>query len=97
MNISYEDKFYCTKCGKPQLFVVPRPIAKQRPNGHLKKMFCFTCNEKRNFVEVKPFSTKYTYEDFLLEYEKGNFDEEGNRKEAFGLFKQRLQKEGVCN
>ena len=94
-NIDYENKFYCTKCGNPQLFSIPRLGGKQRPAGHLKKMFCFTCNEKRNFVECKPFSSKYTYDDFLIEFNYGNFDREGNRKEKYGLFKDKLVKEHI--
>lgn len=94
-NIEYENEFYCTCCGNKQIFNIPRPIGKQRPTGHLKKMFCFTCNKKKNFVECKPFSNKYTHDDFLLEFKYGNFDKEGNRKEKYGLFKDKLVKEHV--
>ena len=84
---NYEDEFYCTQCGSRQLFNVPRPTAKQRPAGHLKKMFCFHCKTEKNFVECKPYATKYNYQDFLLEFYGGNFDEKGNRKKDYGLFK----------
>ena len=94
-TITYDDEFYCTWCGNRQKFNIPRPIAKQRPGGHLKKMFCFKCKKERNFVEVKPYASKYTYDDFLLEYNHGNFDENGNRKESFGIFKQKIIKEEI--
>ena len=83
---NYEDEFYCTQCGSRQLFNVPRPTAKQRPAGHLKKMFCFHCKTEKNFVECKPYATKYNYQDFLLEFYGGNFDEKGNRKKVSSFY-----------
>ena len=75
-NIIMSD-FYCTKCGQKGL-PVWRKSGSMREAGHLKKLFCFNCNEEVNHVECKPF-TKYTYEDFLLEFKNGNFTKEGNR------------------
>ena len=63
--------FYCTECMSKGI-PIPRQEGKQREPGHLKKMYCFKCNEKKNFVEIKPFGS-YTYEDFQLEYELGRF------------------------
>ena len=94
-NIDYENEFYCTSCGKKLLFNIPRIVGQQRPAGHLKKIFCFNCNEQKNFVECKPFSTKYTYNDFLLEFNYGNFNEDGTRKMKYGLFKDKLVKEHI--
>lgn len=85
--MDYEDEFYCTRCGNRQMFSIPRPTAKQRPAGHLKKMFCFNCKKEVNFVECKPFSKKYNYRDFLLEFYGKNFDENGNRLQDYGTFK----------
>ena len=89
-SYDYEDEFYCTKCGNRQKFNIPRPISKQRPAGHLKRMYCFTCKKERNFVECKPFASKYSYQDFLLELYCKNFDEDGNRKEDYGVFKNKV-------
>lgn len=88
--VDYEDEFYCTKCGNRQKFNIPRPLSKQRPAGHLKKMYCFTCKKERNFVECKPFASKYNYQDFLLEFHCQNFDERGNRKKDFNIFKREV-------
>ena len=90
--MDYEDEFYCTCCGNRQLFNIPRPTAKQRPAGHLKRMFCFKCKKEVNFVECKPFSNKYNYNDFLLEFYGKNFDEEGNRIQEYNIFKNNFLK-----
>ena len=37
-------------------------------------------------VEIKPFSTIYTYDDFLDEFECNNFDKNGTRKMSIGEF-----------
>ena len=50
-------------------------------------MFCFTCKREVNFVECKPFSNKYNYNDFLLEFYGKNFDEKGNRIKEYNVFK----------
>ena len=50
-------------------------------------MYCFNCNKEVNFVECKPFSNKYNYNDFLLEFYGKNFDEKGNRRQDYGIFK----------
>lgn len=68
--------FYCTKCGQRGI-----PIArtgKMREPGHLKKLYCLCCNEQTNFVEIRPFG-RYTYEDFMIEYQNHNFTENGQR------------------
>ena len=55
------------------------------PQGHIDRRFqskqqgyCIHCKEEWNFAEVRPFGD-YNYEDFLVEFRKGNFDNEGNR------------------
>ena len=44
----------------------------------LKKLYCIHCHEDTNHVEVRDLG-KYTYRDFLCEFNNGNFDSEGNR------------------
>ena len=36
-------QFYCTKCGN-RGFDVPRKDNRQRPSGHLKKLYCIHCH-----------------------------------------------------
>lgn len=84
-NILISD-FYCTKCGQKGINVW-RKRGSEREAGHLKKLWCFNCNEEVNFCEIKPNSSKYTYEDFKTEYEYGNFNEEGNRNIKYGELK----------
>lgn len=91
MNYS---KFYCTKCGQ-QGIPVQRNKGQKRQSGHLKKLWCVHCQQLINHVEIYEFSTYYTYEDFKLEREYGNFTEEGTRKETIGMFKANLRKEGI--
>ena len=85
-------EFYCTKCGK-RGFDIPRKRGQEREAGHLKRLWCLNCKEEHNHVECKPW-TKYDYNDFLLEFNEGNFDEEGNRILPYGEFRAKLNKEG---
>ncbi len=70
--------FYCTQCGKKGIPVC-RTTRKTREAGHLKKLFCMTCNTETNHVECVS-GTKYSLEDFLSEFESGNFNDDGTRK-----------------
>ena len=78
-------EFYCTKCGKKGI-PIWRKSGREREAGHLKKIWCLHCNKQTNHVECKPF-TKYSYEDFLLEFECNNFTEDGQRKMKYGDLK----------
>ena len=89
-----DHEFYCCKCGQKGLPIV-RTAGTEREAGHLKKLYCLYCGTERNFCEINPKATKYTYDDFLLEFNYGNFDEQQNRKEKFGIFKSKLIKKGV--
>lgn len=93
MNLVVSD-MYCTHCGQKNLPVY-RQKSKERELGHLKKMFCIHCLQERNMVEIKSTFSKYTYEDFQLEFNYNNFNEEGTRKMPFKEFKKMLYKKGV--
>ena len=86
-----DNEFYCTKCGSKGLPIV-RKTGSERETGHLKKIYCLKCKQEVNHVEVKLLS-KYEYGDFLIEYHYGNFNEQGERKEKFGTFKDKLIRE----
>ena len=75
-------EFYCTQCGHKG-FPIWRQTGREREAGHLKKIYCLTCGEQTNHVECKE-NTHYQYEDFKIEYEYGNFTEEGLRKQKYG-------------
>jgi hypothetical protein len=89
-----DHEFYCTQCGKRGLDVI-RQQGKDRGAGHLKKLYCLNCDKETNHAECKPSSTKYNYSDFYIEYTFNNFDEEGNRRMPYGLFRAKLHNEGV--
>lgn len=70
MNMSMSD-FYCTCCGNKGIPIMRRK-GKEREAGHLKKLFCLTCQKETNHVEIRA-KGKYTYEDFRMELECGRF------------------------
>ena len=82
-NITLSD-FYCTKCGMKGIPVF-RTIGQEREPGHLKKLFCLNCQEETNMAEVRS-NSKYNLDNFWIEYEYGNFDSEGNRRETWKQF-----------
>ena len=77
-----ESEFYCTQCGCKGI-PVQRKRGQFREAGHLKKLFCLKCGIQTNHVECKPF-TKYSFEDFKIEFEYGNFNEDGTRVRTYG-------------
>ena len=70
-------QFYCTHCGKKGIDI-PRKKGDAREDGHLKVLYCLFCNDYTNHVECKP-NTPYSFEDFKIEFEYGNFTEDGQR------------------
>jgi hypothetical protein len=80
-----DHEFYCTKCGTKGLPIVRRKGAEREP-GHLKKLFCLTCQMETNHVECIP-NSKYTHEDFIREFEANNFTEDGLRKIPYSQLK----------
>ena len=86
-SFSFDD-FYCTQCGGKGIPIL-RQLGKERNAGHLKKLYCLRCGKETNHVECKPFS-KYEYKDFLVEFEKGNFDKNGNRIMTYGKLKEMI-------
>ena len=72
-----DHEFYCCICGNRGLPIVRRKGA-ERESGHLKKLFCLTCNKETNHAECVP-NTKYDKTDFWTEYYNNNFDKDGNR------------------
>ena len=69
--------FYCTCCGKKGI-PVSRDKRRARERGHLKKLYCLTCNKEVNHVEVIE-NSKYDKQKFNDEFQSGNFDSQGNR------------------
>lgn len=74
--------FYCVLCGRKGIPIL-RKKGQERENGHLKKLFCIYCNKSTNHAECK-IASKYEYDDFKIEFEYGNFDENGNRIKSYG-------------
>lgn len=94
-GLTYSD-MYCTQCGKKNI-PIQRKVGREREAGHLKKMYCIYCSKEVNMVEVRDFGSGYTKEDFVWEFENNNFDENGNRKLDFGLFRQKMNSEELKN
>ena len=77
-----DNEFYCCICGNKGINVV-RIKGKEREAGHLKKLFCLTCQRETNHCECRPWDA-YTREDFWTEYYNRNFDKNGNRIRTYG-------------
>ncbi len=92
-NFTLDSKFFCVACGEEGIPIARRK-GREREPGHLKKLFCLNCHKETNHAEVREFS-RYSYEDFLLEFENGNFSEAGDRILSLGEFRNKLHKEGV--
>lgn len=65
-------RFFCCECGKEGIPIVRKSCAK-RESGHLKKLFCIFCGKETNHAEIKDCDSKYTVEDFNLEFNLGRF------------------------
>lgn len=88
-NIIIDEEFYCTQCGSRGI-PIPRRKGAEREAGHLKKLFCLNCGKETNHAECKPFS-KYNYDDFKIEFEYGNFDNDGNRIRTYNQLKELIK------
>ena len=88
MKIAGTSFFMCTKCGNRGIPVI-RYKGKEKEPGHLKKLYCIYCNEEVNHVEIKS-NGKYTLNDFLIEYNNGNFVN-GNRNKPYKQFEAELR------
>ena len=86
--------FYCTKCGHKGIPILRKPGQTREP-GHLKKLYCLYCDEEVNMVEIKN-NGKYTLEDFLIEFENGNFVD-GVRVKPYKQFISEYKKELIKN
>lgn len=88
-------RMFCCNCGKEGV-PIGRKAGHYREAGHLKKLYCLNCQQEWNFVEIRPFGD-YDYNDFLTEFNYGNFDEEGQRKipyrQFFAELREKLEKE----
>lgn len=88
--------FYCTCCGHKSYPII-RKAGKAKEPGHLKKLFCLYCNSEQNMVEIKQ-KGRYTLEDFLTEFNNGNFINGERRlpyKQFIAKIRQEKIKEGV--
>ena len=92
-KMNYDDEFYCCRCGNRGI-PIARKECRNREAGHLKKLFCIYCNKETNHAECKP-NSKYSFNEFKLEFNYHNFDNEQNRIMPFGEFKDKLMREGV--
>ena len=83
-------KMYCCNCGHEGIPIM-RKLGQYREPGHLKKIYCPYCNKEWNHVEIRPFYSDYNYEDFKLEIKYNNFNENGDRKEPYKIFRKNLK------
>ena len=87
-------RMFCCNCGHEGV-PISRRSGQSREAGHLKKLYCIYCGKTWNHVEIRPIYTDYNYEDFNLEMKYHNFNENGERKEPYRIFRGNLKKKGV--
>ena len=87
-------RMFCCNCGKEGV-PISRKIGQYREPGHLKKMYCIHCGKTWNHAEVRSMYSDYNYEDFKTELKYNNFDENGNRKKPYRIFRGELKQEGL--
>ena len=92
MNFLVND-FYCVECGNKGI-CLPRKNGKYREAGHLKKIYCVKCKKQVNHVEIRSHGD-YDLNDFMLERKYHNFDNDGNRKESYKIFRCHLRQKGA--
>ncbi len=90
-NITDHD-FYCTRCGKKGIPVCR--TGRNRETGHLKKLYCIHCGIQTNHAECIS-GTKYSKEDFIKEFEAGNFNDEGLRIVALEEWQANLKSKDI--
>ena len=83
--------FYCTQCSCKSVPIV-RKAGQQREPGHLKKLYCLHCQKETNHVEIR-YPSKYTLDDFWIEFTHNNFTKEGTRKEPWRQFVSKIRQE----
>ncbi len=87
-------RMFCCACGREGV-PISRKLGHYREAGHLKKLYCIYCGKMWNHAEIRPIYSDYTYKDFQLEMQYNNFDEDGNRKEPYRIFRGNLKQKGV--
>ena len=84
-NLITGNEFYCCICGSKGIPII-RKKGSEREAGHLKKLFCLTCQKETNHVECREWDG-YTYDDFIIEFKHNNFTEDGRRKMPYSELK----------
>lgn len=51
------EHYMCPKC--KFIWEIPRPMARKREKSHLKKLYCYRCDDEFNFVKVEMIITSY--------------------------------------
>lgn len=74
---------YCTECGNRGLSI-PRDKGSFREPGHLKALFCCTCQKTTNHAEVRGIWSSYGYNEFREEFKLGRFVN-GNKRSIVEL------------
>jgi hypothetical protein len=92
-NLITDHEFYCCICGEKGLPVIRRKGA-EREAGHLKKLFCLQCKADTNHCECVP-NTRYTKEDFWIEFQNHNFDKDGNRVRPYSELRRMINNEEI--
>ncbi len=83
--------FWCIRCGQ-QTIPIMRKAGFMHGKFHRKKLYCLHCQKETNHVEIR-YPSKYTLDDFWIEFTHNNFTKEGTRKEPLRQFVSKIRQE----
>lgn len=73
MTRTVSSDFYCLKCATKT--ALPRKMSRMREKGHFKKIYCITCREEINHLEVREFDVDFSIEKLKKDIENGVYSE----------------------
>ena len=86
MTKTISSAFYCLKCATKT--ALPRKMSRMREKGHFKKIYCITCKDEINHLEVREFDLDFNVENLKRDIGSGKYNEvnKGIKQQEKGIF-----------